>query len=83
MSMQQTLKEYISKDIMKGRSDQLNTHDDLLASGILDSLGILQLVAFLEEELDIRVPDEDVVYENFHSIDALSDYLSAYQQKAA
>ena len=42
-----------------------------MASGILDSLGILQLVAFIEERFNVCVADEDVVYENFYSIGAI------------
>jgi len=47
-----------------------------LSSGIIDSLGILQLVTFIEERFGVQVPDEDVVYENFHSVKALADYLT-------
>jgi acyl carrier protein len=79
MNTQEILKEYITKEIMKGRENQLGPNDDLLATGILDSLGILQLVAFMEERFDVRVPDEDVVYENFHSIAALAGHLATLQ----
>lgn len=83
MNAQLILQEYIAKENMKGREKQLNPTDDLLSSGILDSLGILQLVAFMEEKFKIRVPDEDVVYENFYSVAALSYYVDSLQQKTA
>lgn len=68
--------DYIKQDLLKGRVSNLNADDDLLDSGILNSLGILQLVAFIDERFDYQVPDEDVVYENFHSVDAISAYLA-------
>jgi acyl carrier protein len=75
MNNQQILLDYIKNDLLKGRMANLNVDDDLLDSGILNSLGILQLVAFIDERLGIQVPDEDVVYENFHSVAALTSYL--------
>lgn len=75
MNNQQVLLDYIKKDLLKGRVANLSADDDLLDSGILNSLGILQLVAFIDERLGIQIPDEDVVYENFHSVSALTTYL--------
>lgn len=76
MDREQMLLGYIKKDLLKGRVSNLGVNDDLLDSGILNSLGILQLVAFIDEQLGIQVPDEDVVYENFNSVAALSGYLN-------
>ena len=75
MDKKTLLTEYISNELMKGRSQNFSVDDDLLSSGILDSLGILQLVAFIDDKINIQVPDEDVVYENFNSVTALSNYL--------
>lgn len=83
MDTQQILKEYIAKEIMRSRNARLEVDDDLLANGILDSLAILQLVAFIEERFNVRVPDEDVVYENFHTVAALSAYLDSLKEKTS
>jgi acyl carrier protein len=48
----------------------------LIESGILDSLSILKLVAFLEERFDVKVAPEDIVQENFETIGAISRYIS-------
>ena len=66
MDTQTILMEYIKTELMKGRSANIGVKDDLLSAGIIDSLGILQLVTFIEERFDFQVPDEDVVYENFY-----------------
>lgn len=76
MDREQMILDYIKQDLLKGRMASLGKDDDLLDSGILNSLGILQLVAFIDERLGIQVPDEDVVYENFNSVAALSGYLN-------
>jgi len=75
MDKEQMLLDYIKQDLLKGRVSSLSADDDLLDSGILNSLGILQLVSFVDERLGITIPDEDVVYENFNSVSALVNYL--------
>lgn len=78
MSTQSILTNYIQEEFVRGRRE-LNVDDDLLSSGVLNSLGILKLVSFIEERFDIRVPDEDIVFENFQSIDCLSAYLENHK----
>lgn len=77
MDTQRILMDYVKEDLLKGRKINITPQDDLLSAGILDSLGILQMVAFIEERFNYQVPDEDVVFENFVSIEALTDYLKA------
>jgi len=75
MDTQTALLEYITKELSVGRSKQVLPGDNLLETGVLDSLGLMQLVVFIEEKLGVKVPDEDVVIENFTSVDALTAYL--------
>ena len=70
------LMDYIRSNLIRDRKSNISPDDDLPANGTIDSLGILQLVAFVDERLGIRVPDEDVTYDNFHSVSALAEYLS-------
>ena len=79
MTTQEILMEYIKQNLMKGRSANLSVEEDLLGTGIIDSLGVLQMVAFIEERFDYQVPDEDVIYENFHSVKSLTDYLEQHK----
>jgi acyl carrier protein len=48
----------------------------LLGTGILDSTGVLELLGFLEERYSIQVPDEDLLPENFDSIENIVGYLT-------
>ncbi len=75
METQTIIHKFIMDELSKGRKKTIGNDDDLLAEGIIDSLGILQLVAFIEEKFNFTVPDEDVVIENFMSVNALSNYL--------
>ena len=43
--------------------------------GILDSTGVLEVVAFLEDELDVKVSDEEMIPENFASIARITAFV--------
>jgi acyl carrier protein len=70
------LAEFVRNELLHGRKVALTGDADLLSAGIVDSLGILRLVAFIEERFGVRVPDEDVVFENFQSIQAMASYVT-------
>ena len=78
MDRKTILTDYIKREFLHDPNANLNEDEDLLSSGVLDSLGILKLVAFIEESFGIQVPDEDIAYENFMSISALASYLRSY-----
>ena len=49
--------------------------DSLSGEGIIDSTGLLELVLFLEETFSLRIPDEDVLPEQFDTLGRLADYV--------
>jgi acyl carrier protein len=49
--------------------------EPLLKNGLIDSLGILELVTFIEKEFGIVVSDEDLLPENFGSIQSLTNFV--------
>ena len=54
---------------------QIGLDDDILNDGTVDSLGVMRLVAFVETETEIAIPPEDLILENFQSINSIGDYL--------
>lgn len=72
----QTLIRYISEELFAHLEDNsLTEDDDLLMSGRVDSLGVMRLVAFIEEECGVMIPPEDVTLENFRSVRLIAAYL--------
>src|SRR5688500_17196372 len=63
----------------RGGSDD----DPLLRSGILDSLGILEVVSFLESEFDIVVADEELVPESFETIATIARFVDRKRASGA
>jgi acyl carrier protein len=51
--------------------------DGLLSNGVLDSLGILEVVTFVEQEFAITIIDDELVPENFQSISRLGVFVQA------
>jgi acyl carrier protein len=70
--------EFISNEILHNSNSLLAEDDDLLKTGILNSLVILQLVSFIEETFDVQIPDEDIIADNFRNIIAIDQYLNNY-----
>ena len=58
--------------------DQANLDRDqsLVESGVIDSLGILELVEFVETRFDLQIPEDELLPENLDSIANISRYLS-------
>lgn len=73
--MKDQIRTYIMDNILLGSADQSIADDDsFLEKGIIDSTGILELVAFVEDEFDIEVGDEELIPDNFDSIEKLAIY---------
>ncbi|MEM7793615.1 MAG: acyl carrier protein [Cyanobacteria bacterium P01_C01_bin.118] len=72
---QRVIQTYISDVLLNGRM-QVDADDDLLVGEIIDSLGMMQLVAFIEETFAIRVPLEDITIQNFRTVEAMDEYLT-------
>ena len=53
----------------------VDNEDPLLKNGLIDSLGILEVVTFLEKEFGITVSDEELLPENFESNRSLSNFV--------
>lgn len=70
-------REFIVSNFLFGADDStLGDEDSFLENGIIDSTGILEVVAWIEETFGFRVPDADLLPENFDSISCLGRYIS-------
>jgi acyl carrier protein len=70
------VKEFIVEEFMPDVSvDELDANFDLLEGGVVDSLGLLKVVAWLETEFDIEVDDSELGPESFRTVAAISDYI--------
>jgi len=74
MDMKQKLVDFLYDDSLKEEFDHLDYDDSLLELGIVDSVKMLDLIAFIEDTFQIKVDEEDLYPENFDSINAIVEY---------
>jgi acyl carrier protein len=71
------LRDFITRHFPGARMRPMLDHDDLLGSNIVDSIGILDLVLFIEKTFSISVEDEELLPETFQSIASMAEYVVA------
>jgi len=68
--------EFIKTDLARGKiTGTLGSSDDLIESEILDSLGIMKLILFLESNYAVKISDDDLTLENFSSIMSINSLI--------
>lgn len=74
------LRKYIADNILFSKNDYPYRDDaSFLENGIIDSMNVLELVVFVEDNFHIAVDDQDVIPENFDSIARLAAYVHSRQ----
>ena len=76
MSLAADLRSFVINNFLLGRQEALNDDDSFLEQGIIDSTGILELVAHLEETYGIEITEAELTPDNFDSINRIVAYLS-------
>jgi acyl carrier protein len=78
-----TVRQFIKRHFSHARTHALGNDDPLLESGIVDSMGVLDLVSFIESEFGISVADEDLVQEHFGSVRQITAYIASKQSEVS
>lgn len=74
----QKVRTYIEDNFLYMRADvELENDDRLLEAGIVDSMGVMEIIAFLEDEFDVMVADEEITEENLGTVNAIARYAMA------
>lgn len=79
-NVEQELRRFITDNFPFGQVGGLSNDDSFLEQGIIDSTGVLELVAFLEETYDIKVEDDELIPDNLDSINRLARFLERKRQ---
>ncbi len=70
---------FISDEIALDPTIPVEVDTDLLLTGLVDSLGVVQIVSWMEERFSITIEPTDVILDNFQTPQAMLDYLSRRQ----
>jgi acyl carrier protein len=83
MPIREELRNFVIENFLYGQSGGLADGDSFLEKGIIDSTGVLELVAFLESRFGIKLQDGEIIPENLDSIDNLTQFLTRRGQTGA
>ena len=67
--------EWIIGHFPLAKERDIGPYDSLFESGIVDSLGTLDIVLFLEQEFGLVVEDEEMLADHFESIESITNFV--------
>lgn len=72
-----TLREFISENFLYMRpSFQLGDDDPLLERGVVDSMGVMEVLQYLEDHFGVKPNDDEITEENLNSVNAITRYVA-------
>jgi len=76
MDIKETMREFIANNFLKGdESKTFDADDSFLENAMIDSVGVVELVVFIEETFGFRVEDEEIIPANLDSVNKLVVYV--------
>ena len=77
-----TIRKFIVEELMFEKDETvLGFDDELLDGGLVDSMGLLQLVVFLEKEFQVSIPNSELLPNDFQSVQAIARLVSTKMSK--
>jgi acyl carrier protein len=84
MSHERAIRQFlISSFLPDVDEEEIDSDYDLLANGVVDSLGLLTLISWVEDQFGISVEDDDLSPDKFRSVDAIATYVREATTAAA
>lgn len=81
MSLNQELLQFVRNELASGaEAASIDENTQLIDTGVIDSMALMRLISFVEERAAVRIPDEEVLPDNFqsiHDIQSLVDRLKS------
>lgn len=80
MNIEATIERFILDELLFGKGlTEIDPNESLISSGILDSLALLRLIFFLEEQLGVTVQDGEVIPDNFQTLNLIKAFIEKKQ----
>jgi len=71
------IREFIRQELLYGDSNATLEDETPLLENVMDSLGLMQLVAFLEQEFDVEIDDGEITTDNFQTIASIEGLVTS------
>lgn len=84
MDIETQIREYIAKNLLFSE-DGFSYSDEasFLQEGIVDSVGVLELVSFIEDKMGVKVEDREITPDNFDSVSNLAGFIRRKKEKVS
>ncbi len=69
------IRGFVVDTFLLGDDDGFDDGDSLIDGGVVDSTGVMEIVAFLEETYGIAIADDELVADNLDSIERLTKFV--------
>jgi acyl carrier protein len=80
MTERERIRKFLLNDLGLTESrNHIGEDESLVEGGLIDSLGVLRLVQFIEEEFQIQLSDDDVNVENFDTLASIAQLIETHQ----
>jgi acyl carrier protein len=77
--MTEEILDFINDQLLGGLEiGSITVNDDLLGTGWIDSIGMMSLIAFIENRFEIKIPPQEMTIENFKTVNDISTYLKRH-----
>ena len=77
MEIRQELRRFVIDNFLFGQEGDLQDGDSFLENGIIDSTGVLELIAFLEGRFGLELRETDLTPDNLDSIDKVARFVAS------
>lgn len=75
-TVKNSITEYLKTNSFMDKDTQLGDTDSLTQKGIIDSIGLLELMDYISEKYSIEIPEKMLTPENFDSLQGISDMIT-------
>lgn len=78
--MKEELIDYIMMEFVEDPDEEIDESTPLISSGLIDSLSIVSLVAFIDKKFGVKIPDEKGTVENFETVTKIIDIINEFKK---
>ncbi len=76
-NIQESVTQFIFSKFPLAKKKGIAPNESLLESGIVDSMGILEIVTYIEDEYSIQLSDEEVLADNFATVESIAELIGS------
>jgi 2-hydroxymuconate-semialdehyde hydrolase len=77
--VKEELIEYIKKEFVEDPDEEIEENTPLISSGLIDSLSVVSLVAFIDKKFGVKIPDEKGTVDNFETVNKIIEVINEFK----